>query len=218
MADCEPFPGDLGLTAKFLFTDASCIRLGAGPGFVASWAAMLITGERSTMCSGLLRKTSQNSTEMEIAAIAHAINNFAVSGDIATGERLVIFTDNSGAVDHLTEKVRIKRKNLPLRAVKDEVQNLLSRTQVLASFVWVRSHQGHETQDWRGLINARVDREARRITRLEARRAALVPDPIPSGTGAGHRQPGVDGHTADRWHASDEGRIAALFDGGNNGG
>ncbi len=35
---------------------------------------------------------------------------------------------------------------------------------------WVRSHQGLDTQDWRCLINGRVDRQARAITKAEQRR------------------------------------------------
>ena len=158
MAGRTPIFGDAGLSAKLLFTDASCFRVAQ----VSAWAAMLITRERSWLHSDLiLDDVDHDSMVGEVAAIASALEHFAALGALQPGDRVVVHADNQTAVRHLGGLVQGRSRNAKLRAGKLRMIRVAAELGLALEFSWVKAHQGPNTDDWRGLINARVDRLAR---------------------------------------------------------
>lgn len=165
MAGDLPIPGDLGLTPLHLFTDAACQRRSTTQ--VSAWAALLVTGMDSYFQAGLLKLGITDSLEAELLGIAYALQYFITDGRVSPGSRLVVHTDNTTAAHYLNGKAHPKRPEFI--ATLEHVNHLVAEAGLQLSSSWVRSHQGFDAKCWRGLLNSRVDREARRIAREHGR-------------------------------------------------
>lgn len=165
MARAAPIPGDPGLAPLHLFTDAACQRRDQFQ--VSAWAAMLVTEEESRLQAGLLQRGVAESLDAELLAVAYSLGYFLTHGECAAwlprGTRIIVHTDNTSAMQYLNGKARPRsERNI---ATVEHIAHLVAEHDLTLTSLWVRSHQGFDATCWRGLINARVDREARRVAR-----------------------------------------------------
>lgn len=162
MERSAPIPGDPGLNAKYLFTDASYVNHRS----VAAWAGMIIAGHDSALGSGLIESSKRdNTTFLELCAMSRALLWASGSGLLDHGDRVILLADNQDAIAFVRgdRKAKTDRTRIagPLNCIL-RIRNNLSLT---IDFEWIAGHQGHDTEDWRGLIHGRVDRQARFIAR-----------------------------------------------------
>jgi ribonuclease HI len=152
-----------------LFTDAACIH-GRG---IAAWGSMLIDGCESFIRSGLIGAHVQCSTTAEAEGVKLALSAFVRNGYISRGSTVIVHCDNDGVCGYLNgcntrDKPKASREQF--RAAIDEIRRLETIGAIVVTAKWVPSHQHPDTADWRGLINARVDRMARDIAKAENKR------------------------------------------------
>ena len=157
--------------AKHLFTDASCI-LQRG---IASWAAMLVDGFQSEMLSGLIGSSPKSGNEAELHGVRYALRGFVKRGLIAKGDTIIIHCDNLAVCNALfTGDLRWRRQDSAKEF--EQIMSVATDLGLTICAQWIKGHQGFDTTDWRSLINQRVDREARAITRAENRRRISLGD------------------------------------------
>jgi ribonuclease HI len=152
-----------------LFTDAACIHARG----IAAWGSMLIDGCESHIRSGLIGAHVQCSTTAEAEGVKLALSAFVRGGHIPRGSTVIVHCDNDGVCGYVSgqnTRVRPKANREQFRAAIDEIRNLERLGAIVVTAKWVPSHQQPDTADWRGLINARVDRMARDIARAENKR------------------------------------------------
>lgn len=154
-------------STKHLFTDASHVsQFGIG-----AWASMLVDGCDSFVRSDLFHEFPPCATSAEAIAAQLALGEFLRIGYISCGDTVIIHCDNDGVCSYLNRETLKARPKLPhFRSALDEINALAKLYELKICARWVAGHQGLRTNEWRGLINARVDAIARAITRDEKNR------------------------------------------------
>jgi ribonuclease HI len=160
---------------KHLFTDAACIHARG----IAAWGSMLIDGCESHIRSGLIGAQIKCSTTAEAEGIRLALSAFARRGYISPGDTVIVHCDNDGVIGYVSgtnARQNPRARHEAFRAAIDEIRALQILYKFTAIGKWVPGHQSLDTSDWRGLINARVDRLARAIATKENKRRAALGD------------------------------------------
>lgn len=140
---------------------------------------MLIDGCESYIRSGLIGTQIRCSTTAEAEGIRLALSGFARGGYICPGDTVIIHCDNDGVCGYVSgtnNRPKPKARLETFRAAIDEIRALERLYQFVSVAKWVPGHQGIDTADWRGLINARVDRLAREIAAAENKRRMALGD------------------------------------------
>lgn len=173
MAERLPIPGDPGLARfpKFLFTDASCrVPRTDGDKAAAAWAAILVTGEDSAFHSAVIRRRAKDVTYCELLAVALALQHFTTCGQVVRDDALVVCLDNQSAIQLLSTDQPCRDPDKALEGARAHVRHLEHTMGLRLRYSWVPAHQGMNTNDWRGLVHARVDRHARWLAGRELKR------------------------------------------------
>lgn len=140
---------------------------------------MLIDGCESFIRSGLIGAHVQCSTTAEAEGVKLALSAFVRNGYISRGSTVIVHCDNDGVCGYLNggnTRDRPKASREQFRAAIDEIRRLETIGAIVVTAKWVPSHQQPDTADWRGLINARVDRMARDIAKAEHKRRIALGD------------------------------------------
>lgn len=140
---------------------------------------MLIDGCDSFIRSGLVGAHVKCSTTAEAEGIRLALSAFVRNGYIPRGSTVIVHCDNDGVCGYVSgsnTRERPKASREQFRAAIDEIRNLERIAGIVVTAKWVPSHQQPDTADWRGLINARVDRLARDIAKAENKRRIELGD------------------------------------------
>lgn len=140
---------------------------------------MLIDGCESHIRSGLIGAHVKCSTTAEAEGIRLALSAFVRGEFIPRGSTVIVHCDNDGVCGYVSgtntrDKPKASREQF--RAAIDEIRNLERIAGIVVTAKWVPSHQQPDTADWRGLINARVDRLARDIAKAENKRRIELGD------------------------------------------
>lgn len=167
MAGDIPIPGDPGLAPLHLFSDAAC--LSRSPTKVSAFAALLVAGLDSHFHAGLLQRGVTESQDAELLAVAFALEYFISRGHVDPLAQVIVHTDSQAAMHYLNGRVRPKAHMHRVIAALEHIGRLVADNGLRLSSSWVKGHQGFDAKCWRGLINARVDREARRLAKEHQR-------------------------------------------------
>lgn len=151
---------------KHLFTDASCIRQRG----IASWAGMLVDGMSSALRSGLIRAALRNGTAAEAHGVRYALRTFIALGMIEPRDTIIVHLDNQGVVEQLANDRAPLPKELQFRTQIERIRRTARHYELAVCAQWIRGHQGLDATDVRSLINQRLDREAKIVSRAENRR------------------------------------------------
>lgn len=150
---------------KHLFTDASLIT----DRRIVGWAAMLIDGLDSWVEGGLVGGSVTLTTAAEIEAVTYAVRAFVKAGSIVPGDTIITHSDSREACE-LMLGIAKPPTNPQIVNALDRVLAAIREAEIIIVGKWVKGHQQQETDDWRGLINRRVDIESRRRARDERHR------------------------------------------------
>lgn len=134
----------------------------------AAWAGMLIAGEESWIARGVLDRRIKDTSYCELVAVGRALHQFCSHGGIKLHDRLTVFSDNEVVVRLLNGGWTPDAADKPLCAAYAHVDHTVEKYRLAVKYRWVPSHQGEFSKDWRCLINARVDREARQRAKQAA--------------------------------------------------
>lgn len=140
---------------------------------------MLIDGCESHIRSGLIGQHVKCSTTAEAEGIRLALSAFVRGDFIPRGSTVIVHCDNDGVCGYVSgqnARHRPRASREQFQAAIDEIRNLERLGGIVVTARWVRSHQQPDTNDWRGLINRRVDHMAREIAKAENRRRIELGD------------------------------------------
>lgn len=140
---------------------------------------MLIDGCESHIRSGLVGSHVKCSTTAEAEGIWLALSAFVRGEFIPRGSTVIVHCDNDGVCGYVSgqnARHRPKASRELFQAAIDEIRNLERLAGIVVTARWVPSHQQPDTNDWRGLINCRVDRMAREIAKAENKRRIALGD------------------------------------------
>lgn len=118
-----------------LYTDAG-VRYGVG-----TWATVIVRDDREPVeAYGRLRESLKCSATAELRAIANALHKMVAKGELATGDRLDIFTDSVAAVQWANGAVT-KRKQSKMANASKVIRSIAKTHGLTIRAHWVRGHQ-----------------------------------------------------------------------------
>lgn len=153
----RPQPG-----IKYLFSDAACIKDKG----IAAWASILIHGCETYTREGLIGSRLDCSTTAEAEGLMLALRAFTRNGYITPGDTVIALCDNQTVSQYLSGELRRKwpRKERFASALM-QIKSIESSYPIALVPNWLPGHQGHETKDWRCMVQAYCDRTARYLAR-----------------------------------------------------